>query len=127
MPGLRNFDMLYYRATSQELNYNLMQTHPRLSSIFQQLLQQPSPPASVRVVVGELILPEDQLREQWNLLASQTPLEKTNLSIRIIRAEQQCMVCFFVYHPKEKETACPQCKSVGAKIIKGEEFYFELD
>jgi Zn finger protein HypA/HybF involved in hydrogenase expression len=54
-------------------------------------------------------------------------LEKTNLSIQIVRAEQQCMVCFLVYHPNEKETACPQCKSVGAKIIKGEEFYFELD
>jgi Zn finger protein HypA/HybF involved in hydrogenase expression len=104
-----------------------MQTHPRLSSFVQQLLQRPSPPVSVRMVVGELILPEDQLREQWYLLASQTLLEKTKLSIQIVRAEQQCMVCFLVYHPNEKETACPQCKSVGAKIIKGEEFYFELD
>jgi Zn finger protein HypA/HybF involved in hydrogenase expression len=37
------------------------------------------------------------------------------------------MVCFLKYHPGDKETACPQCKSVGAKILSGEEFYLELD
>jgi Zn finger protein HypA/HybF involved in hydrogenase expression len=40
-------------------------------------------------------------------------------------AEQQCMVCFQKYHPLNKETSCPNCGSVGAKIIAGEEFYLE--
>jgi Zn finger protein HypA/HybF involved in hydrogenase expression len=35
------------------------------------------------------------------------------------------MVCFQKYKPLEKEIFCPYCKSVGAKILAGEEFYLE--
>ncbi|MDP1544400.1 MAG: hydrogenase maturation nickel metallochaperone HypA [Anaerolineales bacterium] len=104
-----------------------MQTHPRLSSIVRQLIQQSAGIDSVQIAVGELLLDEPQLRAQWDALVSQTPLAKTKLNIRVVPAEQQCMVCFLIYHPNEKETACPQCKSVGAKIINGEELYLELD
>jgi Zn finger protein HypA/HybF involved in hydrogenase expression len=102
-----------------------MQTLPRLSSIVQQILRSSHLPDTVHIVAGELTFSENQIHEQWRELVSQTPLAKTKLNIRIIPAEQQCMVCFLKYHPNEKETACPQCRSVGAKILSGEEFYLE--
>ena len=111
-----------------------MNKSPRLSSfqlrsmraIVQRLLQQALPIDSIQIAVGELNeLNEDRIREQWIELVAQTPLAQTNLNIRIIRAKQQCMTCFLKYHPQQKETACPQCGSVGAKILAGEEFHIE--
>ncbi len=80
------------------------------------------PLRSVTFALGELYsISEEQLRAQW----SESRFEKIPLHIRLIRAEQQCMVCFGKYHPSQKETACPTCGSVGAKILAGEEFYLE--
>lgn len=109
----------------KNLPYNqFMQTHPRLVAIHQQISQKPV--QKISIAVGEFILlDESELRIQWRELVKHTLLEQIPLTIRIIPAEQQCMVCFLKYHPKQKETACPQCKSVGAKIISGEEFYLD--
>ena len=101
-----------------------MQTH-KINSIVQNLLNQNKTYQSVQLAIGELIYDEKEFQQHWNQLVFQTPLQETKLNIRIIPAEQQCMVCFLKYHPKQKETACPQCKSVGAKIISGEEFYLD--
>ncbi|MBI2334098.1 MAG: hydrogenase maturation nickel metallochaperone HypA [Chloroflexi bacterium] len=99
----------------------------RLSSIVQQLLAQESPRESIQLAVGELLHNEAQLQTEWAELTKRTPLAKTKLNVRIIPAEQQCMWCFLIYRPQQKETACPQCRSVGAKILSGEEFYLEED
>lgn len=78
--------------------------------------------------MGELFpLTEEQLRVQWNELVEDSPFALSKLYIRIIPAEQQCMVCFQKYHPQKEETACPYCKSMGAKILAGEEFYVETN
>jgi len=101
-----------------------MNVHPRLIAIYEKLSQKPM--QKISIALGELVfLDESNLRMQWGELVKNTPLEQTPLNIRIILAEQQCMVCFLKYHPTQKETACPQCKSVGAKIISGEEFYLD--
>ena len=101
-----------------------MSPHPRLASIFNQLLQ--SPARSYTIALGELFpLTEYVLRAQWSELASETFLAQAALKIHMIRAEQQCMVCFEKYHPEKKETLCPYCGSVGAKILAGEELYLE--
>ena len=97
----------------------------KLLSILHQLIKQNYQKESVQLAIGELIYDEKEFHQHWNRLVYQTPLQDTKLNIRIIPAEQQCMVCFLKYHPAQKETACPQCKSVGAKIISGEEFYLE--
>ncbi|WKZ34917.1 MAG: hydrogenase maturation nickel metallochaperone HypA [Anaerolineales bacterium] len=103
-----------------------MDSNPRLSSIVSLLLREPLPADSVQLAVGELNdLNEEQLREQWEELVAQTSLAQTTLNIRMIPAELQCMACFLKYHPQRKETVCPQCNSVGAKILAGEEFYLE--
>ena len=103
-----------------------MQQIPRLSSIIEHLLRQPMHVALVHIAVGELTsYSEEQIRAQWSMLVKKTLLENAALNIRMIPAEQQCMVCFQKYHPQNKETSCPICGSVGAKIISGEEFYLE--
>jgi|SRR5690606_37970049 len=95
----------------------------KLHSIFQRL--KASPPDSIQIAIGELIYDEKEFQDQWKELVHQTPLQETKVIIRVIPAEQQCMVCFLKYHPQQKETFCPQCKSVGAKIISGEELYLD--
>ena len=97
----------------------------KLSTIAQQLIKQKPLHESIQLAIGELIYDEHQIQQQWNQLVFQTPLQNIKVNIRIIPAEQQCMVCFLKYHPVQKETACPQCKSVGAKIISGEELYLD--
>jgi Zn finger protein HypA/HybF involved in hydrogenase expression len=101
-----------------------MVPHPHLISIFNDLLQ--SPAKSITIALGELVpLSEAGLRAQWGDLTKGTPLAQTILNVHWMRAEQQCMVCFQKYHPVNKETSCPHCESVGAKILAGEEFYLE--
>jgi hydrogenase nickel incorporation protein HypA/HybF len=103
-----------------------MQKSPRLSAIIDQLLQQPTRPVGVNIAVGELThFAEDEICAQWNELVKNTFLAQSSLMIHMKPAEQQCMVCFQKYHPLNKETSCPNCGSVGAKIIAGEEFYLE--
>jgi hydrogenase nickel incorporation protein HypA/HybF len=99
-----------------------MSIHPRLQSIFDQLANH----NSIQIVMGELFpLTEEQLQLQWNALVEKSPFANTKLNIRIVPALQQCMACFEKYHPMNKETVCPYCGSVGAKILSGEEFYLE--
>lgn len=97
----------------------------KIFSITQQLIKQNYCKESIHLAIGELIYDEKEFHRTWNQLVWQTPLQETKLNIRIIPAEQQCMVCFLKYHPTQKETVCPQCKGVGAKIISGEEFYVD--
>jgi Zn finger protein HypA/HybF involved in hydrogenase expression len=103
-----------------------MQKIPRLLTIIDQLLQRSTQPVFVNIAVGELIqFTDEEIHTHWLMHAANSPLVNAALNIRRIRAEQQCMVCFQKYHPLNRETACPHCKSVGAKIIAGEEFFLE--
>ena len=98
--------------------------HPRLISLIEKI----SPSKTIHIALGELFpLTEEQLRIQWKELVKDTLLSESILHVRMIPAEQQCMVCFEKYHPANKETACPTCMSTGAKILAGEEFYVETN
>jgi hydrogenase nickel incorporation protein HypA/HybF len=99
-----------------------MQKNPRLSSIIDHLSRQSKRYASARLAVGDLIsFTNEQIHMQWN----DSFLTQATLTIRRVPAQQQCMVCFEKYQPTRAEVSCPQCGSVGAKIISGEEFYLE--
>ena len=99
-----------------------MQKNPRLSSIIDHLLCQSKQYTSAQLAVGELVpFHDEQIHSQW----SDTSLAQVTLTIRRVPAQQQCMVCFEKYQPTRAEVSCPQCGSVGAKIISGEEFYLE--
>ena len=98
--------------------------NPRLISLIKQI----SPSKTIHLALGELVpLTEEQCRAQWNELVKGTLLAQSKLNIRMIPAEQQCMVCFEKYHPANQETACPHCMSRGAKILTGEEFFVETN
>ena len=101
-----------------------MSLHPRLVSIFEQLAGRRV--RIVRIALGGLFpLTEDQIRSQWDRMTKDTSLANAQVIFRVIPAQQQCMVCFKTYHPRDKETSCPYCGSAGAKILSGEEFYLE--
>lgn len=78
------------------------------------------------VVIGELAtMVDDSIQFYWDIIAEGTIAQGATLHFRRIPAELQCMACFTKYNPKEKELICPNCGSVGAKIIAGEEFFLE--
>lgn len=100
-------------------------TKQKLAAILQTLEMKNERCETVRLTVGELLADEETIRHEWAQLTQATPFASAKLQIRVIPAEQQCMWCFLVYHPRQGETKCPQCRSVGAKIIHGEEFYLD--
>lgn len=99
-----------------------MQKNPRLAIIIENLLQQKTFPALIQIAVGELVpFNNEQIHKQWN----ESPLSQIKLIIRRVPIEQQCMSCFEKYRPSHHEVSCPNCGGAGAKIIAGEEFYYE--
>lgn len=102
----------------------MTEPHHRLIAILNQL--EGNPARSIQVALGELFpLDENQFRAQWYELIQGSDLANVELRLRIIPAEQQCMVCFEKYHQAKGGTACPNCASVGAKILAGEECHLE--
>jgi hydrogenase nickel incorporation protein HypA/HybF len=80
----------------------------------------------IYIVMGELAtMVDDSIQFYWDMIAEGTIAHGATLHFRRVPAELQCMACFTKYHPKEKELRCPNCDSVGAKIIAGEEFSLE--
>ena len=97
-----------------------MQNIPRLASIIEQLALRSQAIVSVQIAVGELIpFSDEQIHSRWK----ESSMSRSALTIQRVPAVQQCMLCFEKYQPLNKETSCPHCGSVGAKIIAGEEFY----
>lgn len=97
----------------------------KLSAILQILRMNNEKRETIRLAVGELLADEGSIQREWRELTESTMFANTKLQVRVIPAEQQCMWCFLIYHPNQGETKCPQCRSVGAKIIHGEEFYLD--
>lgn len=99
-------------------------TQARLKSIIEKAMAAAVRPSVVNIALGELN-PDTMgdIHTAWIGLVQNTLLEKSSLLIHIIRAELQCMACFHQYHPKNKETSCPQCGGLGAKVLSGEEFH----
>jgi Zn finger protein HypA/HybF involved in hydrogenase expression len=108
-----------------------MREHESTKTIFDKALQQAQSLSaarvkSVHVVIGEVAdLDQDIIQEHWIELSRGTPLEHVQIHFRSIIAKVQCMACFKKYHPENGTIHCPNCGSFGAKILSGEEFYFE--
>jgi hydrogenase nickel incorporation protein HypA/HybF len=81
---------------------------------------------TVQLAIGEISeLDQTSIQEHWEAITKGTSAEQAQLTFRFINAEVQCMSCFMKYHPINGKIHCPQCGSYGAKILSGEEFYFE--
>lgn len=80
----------------------------------------------IHVTIGELAtLVDDSIQFYWDMIAEGTPARGANLHFKRIPAELQCMICREVYRPDGSEIVCPNCGSVGVKVISGEEFFVE--
>jgi hydrogenase nickel incorporation protein HypA/HybF len=80
----------------------------------------------LHIIMGELAtMLDDSIQFYWDIIAEGTIAAGAKLHFRRVPAELQCMACFTKYNPKEKELVCPNCGSVGVKIIAGEEFSLE--
>jgi hydrogenase nickel incorporation protein HypA/HybF len=80
----------------------------------------------LHIVMGELAtMVDDSIQFYWDMIAEGTIAQGAKLHFRRVPAELQCMACFTKYAPKEMELLCPNCGSVGAKVIAGEEFSLE--
>jgi len=81
---------------------------------------------NLQLAIGEISeLNQDFIQDHWDKISKGTPAEQARLHFRLINAEVQCMACFIKYQPLDGRIHCPQCGSVGAKILSGEEFYLE--
>jgi hydrogenase nickel incorporation protein HypA/HybF len=80
----------------------------------------------LHIVMGELAtMVDDSIQFYWDMITEGTIAQGATLHFRRVPAELQCMACFTRYKPKEMELVCPNCGSVGAKIVAGEEFSLE--
>ena len=80
----------------------------------------------LHLLLGEISeLSRNSIQRSWEELSKGTPAENSQLHIRTIIAEVQCMSCFEKYHPDSGNILCPYCGSMGAKILSGEEFHIE--
>lgn len=80
----------------------------------------------IHIVMGELsTMVDDSIQFYWDTIAQGTNAEGARLHFKRIPAELQCMACFEKYRPDGQEIKCPNCSSVGAKVIAGEEFFVE--
>lgn len=80
----------------------------------------------LHIVMGELSrLVDESIQFYWDIIAKDTLAEGARLHFRIVPAEFQCMACFEKYKPNGEDFSCPNCGSVGVKIVAGEEFSLE--
>ena len=78
----------------------------------------------LHIQIGELnnLMPES-IQKNWELLSKDTIAAGAILHFMHIPAKYQCMACFQKYNPPDtNQFECPNCGSVGVKIISGEEF-----
>ena len=108
-----------------------MREYEFTKAIFDKVLQQAQSNNAARVkrvylAIGEMTeLDQTMIQDHWTALSKDTPLEHAQIHFRSINAHVQCMACFKKYHPENGTIHCPNCGSFGAKILSGEEFYFE--
>jgi len=81
----------------------------------------------IYIVMGELSkVVDESVQFYWDMIADDTIAKGAKLHFRMAPVEFQCMSCFEKYHPNDTEDfQCPNCGSVGVKIIAGEEFSLE--
>ena len=80
----------------------------------------------IHLVIGQLATQvDDSIQFYWDMIAKDSLAEGATLHFKRIPAQLQCMVCSEKYSPNGEEIRCPNCDSVGVKIIAGEEFFVE--
>lgn len=80
----------------------------------------------IHLVIGQLAtLVDDSIQFYWDMIAKDSLAEGATLHFKRVPAQLQCMVCSEKYSPNGEEIRCPNCDSVGVKVVAGEEFFVE--
>lgn len=74
----------------------------------------------VRVGTWRLVVPEI-LSGYYELLTRGTPLEGSRLEIESVAASARCGKCDKVFPVEEAWVVCPDCASLGATLLSGQE------
>lgn len=81
---------------------------------------------SIFLVIGQLSsIIDNSIQFYWDMMSEGTLAEGAQLHFRRIPAELLCMACGKQYQPPPGELACPNCDSMQARVIAGEEFFME--
>jgi hydrogenase nickel incorporation protein HypA/HybF len=77
---------------------------------------------TVRVRVGALRLVEPlALQFCYEAAVRDTPLATSRLEIQQVEASARCDVCSLEFPVEEDWFECPRCRSVNARLLKGDE------
>lgn len=77
---------------------------------------------SVSMQIGILSSIEiEALRFAFEVIKTNTVLEKAELNIDVVQGEAECLSCQTVFPLNTYGTACPNCKSYIQNILKGKE------
>jgi hydrogenase nickel incorporation protein HypA/HybF len=74
----------------------------------------------VRIGTWRLVVPEI-LGGYYELLTRGTPLEGSRLEIESVAASAHCGKCGRVFPVQEAWVVCPDCASLGATLLSGQE------
>jgi len=74
----------------------------------------------VRIGTWRLVVPE-VLAGYYESLVSGTPLEGSHVAIESVAASARCRTCTRVFPVEEAWIVCPDCASLGAALLSGQE------
>lgn len=78
------------------------------------------------LVIGELSsFVDDAIQFYWDIIAKGTLAEGSQLHIRRIPAELECLDCGVRFSFSMENYICPECESIRLRIGAGEEFLLE--
>lgn len=80
----------------------------------------------IHLVIGQLSsFVDESIQIYWDIISAGTPAIGARLHFQRIPAEVRCTKCGAVYHLDTRDFICPDCGSVRAEIITGDQLYVQ--
>jgi len=80
----------------------------------------------INLVIGELSgVVSDSVQFYFDFLKKGNATEEAILDFKLVPIELCCRDCQTTFHPDDSAWICPNCRSTGLDVIKGQESYIE--
>lgn len=80
----------------------------------------------IHLVIGELSsIVDDSVQFYFDFLSQDSCARGAELSFRRIEATVECGFCEHAWSPKTGDWKCPECGAMGARVVRGNEFYVD--
>jgi hydrogenase nickel incorporation protein HypA/HybF len=80
----------------------------------------------IYITLGQLSsIVDDSVQFYWEYISQETICAGASLHFERIPAKLECQQCGHTYGIESMLQACPQCGSMNAKIVAGEEFWVD--